>query len=650
MFHRPGNGSSHIIDRPLREDENWAVTITAVRRRVSNTSLFLTTQNTLPDSMKDKLSGHIDLTRLFDSAPPDSAWLDAVALRGADVARDSDLVCALLGNPQFDDEAAAQAAAASGPAAGFMQVWRRHGEQAGQRVRGGYALVLVDRLRQAVFLCVDRFAIQTLCYSHDEGHSLSISDRADCVQGRGTEFDSQSIFDYLFFHMIPAPRTIFAKVRRLPAAHGLLIDRQGARLLRHWPLRFDEQHRQDFASARDEFRHIIKSAVQDEIAGQARVGTFLSGGTDSSTVAGMLRDVSGQPPQAYSIGFEAEGYDEMAYARLAARHFGCEHHEYYVTPADLLASISAVAQFHDQPFGNSSALPSYYCAKMAREDGCTKILAGDGGDELFGGNSRYALQKVFEYYHALPQGVRNMIEPFCGDTSVLRRIPGLRQMTGYVRHSKSPMPDRLQNYNLVMQLNPASVLTAEFLATVDVGQPIQHMRATWAECEQPVGLVNHMLAYDWRYTLADSDLPKVRGATSMAGIAVGYPMLADRLADFSMRLDPHWKLKGFKLRWFFKEALRGFLPDEIITKKKQGFGLPYGPWMARDPALKRLALDSLQGLVARGIVRADFVQALMGQHLQDHPGYYGEMVWILMMLEQWLRGQDESAQAAAAMS
>nr|WP_316639060.1 asparagine synthase-related protein [uncultured Roseateles sp.] len=529
-------------------------------------------------------------------------------------------------------------------------MWRRHGVQASARLRGGYALVVVDTSRPAVFLSVDRFAIQTLCYSLTEGQGLSFSDRADGVSGRGTEFDPQAIFDYLFFHMIPAPRTIFAKVRRLPAAHSLLIERQGTRLERHWPLRFDEHHHQDFAPARDSFRQLIRSAVKEEVEGQGKVGSFLSGGTDSSTVTGMLREVGGQPPDAYSIGFEADGYDEMAYARLAARHFGCRHHEYYVTPADLLASIPAVARYHDQPFGNSSSLPSYYCAKMAREDGCSKILAGDGGDELFGGNSRYALQQVFEYYHALPQGLRNTIQPFCGDASVLRRIPGLRQLTGYVRHSRAPMPDRLQNHNLVMQLNPAKVLTAEFLSTVDTTLPAQHMRATWDECEQPVGLVNHMLAYDWRYTLADSDLPKVRGATSMAGIAVGFPMLSDRLADFSMTLAPNWKLRRFKLRWFFKEALRGFLPDEIINKKKQGFGLPYGPWMSRDPALKQLARDSLQGLVTRGIVRADFVQALMDQHLQEHPGYYGEMVWILMMLEQWLRGQEEAPQAATALS
>ena len=165
------------------------------------------------------------------------------------------------------------------------------------------------------------------------------------------------------------------------------------------------------------------------------------------------------------------------------------------------------------------------------------------------------------------------------------------------------------------------------------------MQATWSECRAP-SLINRMLAYDWRYTLADSDLPKVRGATEMAGLAVGYPLLTDRLTDFSMALPTNWKLRRFKLRWFFKEALRGYLPDKIITKSKKGFGLPFGVWATRDPALRKLAEDSLHSLATRGIVRPDFVQMLIKEHLPEHPGYYGEMVWILMVLEQWLRGQE----------
>ncbi|MBL8422985.1 MAG: asparagine synthase [Candidatus Accumulibacter phosphatis] len=589
--------------------------------------------------MKDKLFGQVDLSRLLDSAiAPDLAAF--AGLRGTITANDATAVCAIAGTPRFGDKHWNEAPQEAGLGIALLKAWHTFGVDMASHVHGAYAFVIVDAVRQCVFMAVDRFASETLCYRVD-ARTLAFSDRADCVAGRGDELDPQAIFDYLYFHMIPAPRTIFSQVRRLPAAHVVLVDRQGAHVMRHWALQFDEQHRQPFVKARDTFRQLVLDSVAEELAGHQRVGAFLSGGTDSSTVAGMLGQVTGRPAPCYSIGFDAEGYDEMEYARIAARHFGCEHHEYYVTPDDLLASIPAVAQHHDQPFGNSSSLPAYYCGKIARADGCSKMLAGDGGDELFGGNSRYATQRVFEFYQSVPSGVRRLIEPMCGDDSPLRRIPGLRQATGYVRHSRVPMPDRLQSFNLLTQLGPATVLAPDFLARIDSSEPSRHMQGTWNECQAP-SLINRMLAYDWRYTLADSDLPKVRGATQMAGIQVGYPLLADRVTDFSMSLPPDWKLRRFKLRWFFKEALRGFLPDEIITKKKKGFGLPFGVWATRNPALKHLAEDSLQTLAARGIVRPDFIRKLISEYLPEHPGYYGEMVWILTMLEQWLRRQEST--------
>lgn len=563
--------------------------------------------------------------------------IEALDFQSTNSARNAQAACTLAGNISFADNEIALAAKQSGQAEALLMAWAKHGTDVLKHIGGTFSLAVVDAGTGSVLLAVDRFSVQTLCYCLD-GNTLSFSDRADCVAGRGDEIDPQALFDFLYFHMIPAPRTIFSKVRRLPAAHALLIDASGVKEFRHWPLEFDERHREPFSVAKDTFRSLIRESVAEEIAGHTQIGAFLSGGTDSSTVCGMLGQITGAPTRAYSIGFEAEGYDEMEYARIAARHFGCDHHEYYVTPADLAASLPAVARHHDQPFGNSSALPAYYCAKMAKSDGCTKMLAGDGGDELFGGNSRYATQRFFDYYHRVPTGLRRMIEPMCGDDSILRRIPGLRQATGYVRHSHLPMPDRMQSFNLIMHLDPAKVLTSELLARMDTDEPARHMRGTWSECKAP-SLINRMLAYDWRYTLADCDLPKVRGATDMAGIAVGYPLLSDRITDFSMRLSPEWKLKGFKLRWFFKEALRGYLPDEIITKKKKGFGLPFGVWAARDPALRKLAKESLQGLAERRIVREDFARKLIAEYLPEHPGYYGEMVWILIILEQWLQAE-----------
>jgi len=191
-------------------------------------------------------------------------------------------------------------------------------------------------------------------------------------------------------------------------------------------------------------------------------------------------------------------------------------------------------------------------------------------------------------------------------------------------------------YNLLRRLGFSDVLTPNFLGMIDTADVSRQQREVWAmaKASQPI---NRTLAFDWRYTLAESDLPKVRGTTQLAGVGVGFPFLDDELLDFSMRLPAEYKLKGLKLRWFFKEALRGFLPDEIITKKKQGFGLPFGVWVTQHQGLKRLAVDSLNSFAQRGIVRPEFIKPLLETHLAAHPGYYGEMVWILMMLEQWLR-------------
>lgn len=537
-----------------------------------------------------------------------------------------------LGSPRFSDTRLSGMATEKGAPAAWREAWIAHGMRAASGVSGDFAVGLRDGDGRA-FMAVDRFAIRTLCYRVDQG-KLRFAARADELADTGTAIDPQAIFDYLYFHVIPSPRTIYKGIYRLPPGHCALFENGKLTVEPYWVPTFEEQRDPSFATLKDEFRQLLKNAVATQLDG-SKPACFLSGGTDSSTVAGMLGLASGKTAATYSIGFDAQGYDEMEYARLAARHFKTEHHEYYVTPDDLVKSIADVAASYDQPFGNSSALPAYYCAKMAREDGVSKILAGDGGDELFGGNTRYAKQKVFGWYESVPGALRSGLMEPVSSFSIMDKIPLVRKAASYVNQAKVPMPDRLMTYNLLFRLGVEDMLTPQLLAQVDQQDPTRQQRGVWNEAHAD-SLVNRMLAFDWRYTLADCDLPKVVGTTALAGVGVGFPMLDDQLLAFSLKLPTAYKLKGFKLRWFFKEALRGFLPDEILTKKKQGFGLPFGVWANEHPALKALATESLNSLARRGVVRADFVQTLLTQRLPEHPGYYGEMVWILMMLEQWL--------------
>ncbi len=544
-------------------------------------------------------------------------------------------VALTLGSPRFADPRLARLAREQGDAAAWQASLALGPARAAAGAEGDFAVGLTDAAGRT-FLAVDRFAVRTLCYRVIDGR-LHFAARADDLAALPprAEIDPQAIFDYLYFHVIPSPRTIFQGVHRLSPAHYALFKDGQLTVAPYWVPRFEEPSRPAFAPLAGEFRQLVRGAVAAQLDG-SKPACFLSGGTDSSTVAGMIGEVAGRPAATYSIGFEAEGYDEMQFARIAAKRFGTEHHEYYVTPDDLVRSIPTLAAHYDQPFGNSSALPAYYCAKMAREDGVTRLLGGDGGDELFGGNARYAKQRVFGWYDSVPAALRKgVLEPVLERTP-LGKLPLARKGRSYVEQAKVPLPDRMQMYNLLLRLGVRQVFTPDFLARVDLTDPLRQQRAVWQHVRGASAL-NHMLAYDWRYTLAESDLPKVCGATQLAGMAVGFPFLDQRLVNFSLRLPTEYKLKGLKLRWFFKEALRGFLPDEILTKKKQGFGLPFGVWANRHPALQRLAGDSLHSLADRGIVRSDFITALLSEHLPAHPGYYGEMVWILMMLEQWLQ-------------
>lgn len=505
-----------------------------------------------------------------------------------------------------------------------------------EHLTGRFAAAIVDRAARRVLLGVDAMGIERLTYAQC-GDGLVFGTSAEAVARfplRSVTLRSQAIFDYLMMHMVPNPDTVFEGVKKLPPGHCAIFADGRLQIRRHWQPRFSEQDQPTDVLARrlhDALRAGVRAAKPD-----SKTGAFLSGGLDSSTVAGVLSEVSPDGARTFSIGFGYPDYDELPYARIAAKRFRCHAHEYVVTGEDIADSFVKIAHAYDEPFGNSSALPVYYCARFAKANGVDHLLAGDGGDELFAGNSRYVEQRVFELYRFLPRVLRqHALEP------LLKRLPKtsfwpIRKARGYVDKASIPLPDRFEMWNLLRVLGVADVLHPDFAARIDTDAPFARMRAVWAETPSD-SLLNHMLYYDWYYTLADNDLRKVETMSALAGVRVSYPMLHPDVVDMSTSIPSPVKMPGGKLRHFYKEAMTGFLPNEIILKKKHGFGLPFGLWLQESPRLRELIFGNLTSLRTRNVIRPQFLDRLLTLHGSDDARYYGVLIWVLAMLEQWFQ-------------
>lgn len=521
--------------------------------------------------------------------------------------------------------------------------YRRIGTKTLRKLSGSFALAILDRPNRTALLAIDRIGIQPLYYAPQLDSLLFASTPTMLTQlgGFDTSIDPQAIYDYLYCHMIPSPRTIFRGLRKLPASHFLEWRNGAIRVEPYWLPHFSEAAI-DTAAAGREMLDIIETSVRREAsaAPDAKIGAFLSGGIDSSTVAGMLTRATGRA-DTYSIGFAAPGYDEMDYARIAVRHFHATAHEYYVTPDDIVTWLAPLAAATDEPFGNSSLLPAFCCARFAREQGVIRLLGGDGGDELFAGNERYAKQGIFSHFNRLPHPLQTLLATI---VKPLASVPLARKAHSYVSQAQIPLPDRLDTYAFLERHDPVEVFSPDFLAQVNTAEPLALKRAAFFAPDSASDL-NRMLYLDWHFTLHDNDLVKVNTACRLAGVEVAYPLLDDNLVALSCRIPSAQKLRGSTLRWFYKQATRGLLPDVILHKKKHGFGLPFGVWTRSDPRLLAITDDALESMKQRGWFQPAFLDRVRQLHREAHASYYGEMVWILTMLELWLRANDHTAPA-----
>jgi asparagine synthase (glutamine-hydrolysing) len=338
--------------------------------------------------------------------------------------------------------------------------------------------------------------------------------------------------------------------------------------------------------------------------------------------------------KAFSIGFQEERFNELRYADIAARSFGADHRKYFVSARDCFDALPHVVRAFDEPFGNSSAVATYFCTKLAADHGVRTLLAGDGGDELFGGNERYATERVFTLYHDIPAWLRRgIVEPAA---NLPINVSLARKVRGYIRRANLPDAERMFSYHFLRDHAVDEVFSDDFLESLDGYDVLTVSNAHYARAPAADHL-NRLLYVDVKITLGDNDLPKVTCASELAGVRTRFPFLGREVAEFSGRIPAALKLKRFEKRYLFKQAFAQLLPAEIIRKKKHGFGIPVAFWIKSDPLLRELASDTLFSSRAqqRGYYRPGFVEDLFRKHDETNGTYYGDIIWAILMLELW---------------
>ena len=330
----------------------------------------------------------------------------------------------------------------SGTAAWLAQAYLEHQHRLPAHIAGFFLLVLVDKQRNQLQIINDHVGSIACYISHQTARHVLLSDTLTAADAK---LCPQALFHYVFYHCIPSPHSIYQNTGKLePGVTASWTPGENIQTKNYYQPDFTP------ASASPEqlmaqCRELISEAVRRNISDHC--AAFLSGGLDSSTVAGMLAKHSEQA-KTYSIGFDAKGYDETEYALITAKHFNTQHQVHYLQPEEIEQHFNTVAGYFTEPFGNSSAMAAYICAKNARADGITVMLAGDGGDEIFAGNERYVKQKVFEHYSNLPGPLQKLLD-ISLDNGIAAAIPGIKKAGSYVRQAKVPLPDRLDSYNFV---------------------------------------------------------------------------------------------------------------------------------------------------------------------------------------------------------
>jgi asparagine synthase (glutamine-hydrolysing) len=522
----------------------------------------------------------------------------------------------------------------------LARLYRERGVSFVELLDGVFSFALWDEEHRRLVLAIDRLGVNSL-YWRKEGERILFASRVGAIRSTqeapGT-VNPAALVQYMLFSAVPAPMVIYQGIEKLRPGFCLVYEAGQIRQTRYWDLEYRESDNQNVAHWAHEVREGMRSAVHHQLTDLApeNTGAYLSGGTDSSSVVAFMNERH-SPVNTYSIFFAEAVYSEVGFARTTAKHFRANHHELSLTSRDTYDAIPKIMEYYDEPFANSSAIGAYHCARMARESGVTTLLAGDGGDELFAGNERYATDKLFALYQHVPAWFRKgVIEPIAA--LLPENESRLSLPRRYVRRANIPLPRRIFSYHLLLSTPPEEMFEPGLLECAPpetwLNVAEEHFRSAVAEDD-----LNRLLYLDVKMTLADNDLRKVLGTAEMAGVRARFPLLDYRLAELSGRVPAALKMRGFKKRFIFKEAMKDILPHNVLYKKKHGFGVPVALWFLQDPRLEALVADVLTDSRTRqrGYFRPAFLDHLLHLHRGKDAHFYGEILWYLVALELWHR-------------
>ena len=508
------------------------------------------------------------------------------------------------------------------------------------RLAGMFAFAIWDAPRRRLVLARDRLGKKPLFYSLRDGAISFASELRALLQDPDVprDIDHQALDAYMTYQYVPAPLSAFKAIRKLPPASTLVHENGEARIDRYWRLRYDRKRpTADPREIREELREHLRRAVRRRLVSDVPVGAYLSGGIDSAAVVGAMAEASTNPVKTFSIGFEETDWNELPRARMIAQKFSTDHHELIMKP-DLISILPRVAAHHGEPFGDSSSVPSFYIADMAHRD-VTVALNGDGGDESFAGYHRYSsVSRTDRLAGGIPASARKAIGVLGrGDAT---RGGSQRKSNRALRLARSIGMEEESRYASTVTLFDAKerseLYSDEFSAHLEDVPAPRLIETAWEEATAE-SLVDQMLEVDVNTYLPDDLLVKADIASMAYSLEARSPLLDHELMEFAASLPDSMKLHRGERKIVFRDALRGWIPDEVLDGPKRGFALPMvGDWFRGD--LRGYVTEILTDpkTLGRGYFDPGSVQRLLNRHLEGVADYETR-IWALMMLELWHR-------------